>query len=348
MVLNPLAADLDHVLAHTDGLWDDLRGQRVFVTGGTGFFGCWLLESFCWANRTLELGTEMTVLTRRPEAFAQKAPHLASDPAVTLHTGDVTTFDFPSGEFSHVIHAATEADSRLIAEEPLAMLDTIVAGTRRTLDFAAACGARRFLLTSSGAVYGRQPLETTHVGEDYLGAPDPMGRAASYGEGKRLAEILCAIYGRSGTLEPVIARCFAFAGPYLPLGGAYAAGNFVRDALVGRSIEIGGDGTPRRSYLYASDLAIWLWTLLLRGQPCRPYNVGSEDDLSITELAAKIATLGGGLPVRIAKTPEPGRSPERYVPCTARAREELGLRARVPTDTALAKMMEWQRFYESK
>ena len=74
---NPLAADLDHVLAHTEGVWEQLRGARLFVTGGTGFFGCWLLESFLWASDRMELKATMTVLTRSPERFRAKAPHLA-------------------------------------------------------------------------------------------------------------------------------------------------------------------------------------------------------------------------------------------------------------------------------
>jgi dTDP-glucose 4,6-dehydratase len=127
------------------------------LTGGTGFFGCWLVESFCHVNQMLSLGAEITILTRSPEAFSKKCPHLASDPAVKLHVGDVRNFVFPSGEYRYVIHAATEARARQAEEAPLEMLSTIVAGTERTLEFAATHGAKKFLLTSSGAVYGKQP-----------------------------------------------------------------------------------------------------------------------------------------------------------------------------------------------
>src|SRR5574341_202018 len=111
--MNPLAADLDHILDHTRDFWDELRGERVFLTGGTGFFGCWLLESFLWANDRLELGARAAFLTRSPDSFRAKAPHLAGHPAVTLMEGDVRTFDFPSGTFSHIIHAATESSAKL-------------------------------------------------------------------------------------------------------------------------------------------------------------------------------------------------------------------------------------------
>ena len=113
MGMNPLANDLDHVLAHTQGLWDELRGQRIFVTGGTGFFGCWLLESFVWANDKLKPGSVGGGVDPEPERIPAKAPHLASHPAIQFHAGDVRSFEFPAWQFSHVIHAATEASAKL-------------------------------------------------------------------------------------------------------------------------------------------------------------------------------------------------------------------------------------------
>ncbi|MBI4454622.1 MAG: NAD(P)-dependent oxidoreductase [Acidobacteria bacterium] len=154
---NPLASDLDHVLAHTTGLWEELRGQRIFITGGTGFIGLWLLESFTWANDKLGLNSSALVLTRNPDGFRHKAPHLASRSPIQFYVGDVRSFEFPGGTFSHIIHAATEASAKLNNENPLLMFDTIAEGTRGTLDFSLRCGAEKFLLTSSGAVYGRQP-----------------------------------------------------------------------------------------------------------------------------------------------------------------------------------------------
>jgi len=344
---NPLAADLDHVLAHTVGLWEDLRGQRIFITGGTGFFGCWLLESFAWANDRLGLGATALVLTRDPAAFAHKAPHLASHPAIRFHSGDVRSFDLPSGHFAHVIHAATDGDLKQMAADPLAVFDINVLGTRRVLEFARQCGATNFLFTSSGAVYGRQPPDLAQLAEEYHGAPDPTDAQSAYGaagEEKRIAETLCALYARQHGLKTKIARCFSFVGPYLPLDGKFAAGNFIRDALRGGPIRIGGDGTPVRSYLYAADLAIWLWTILLRGTAGRPYNVGAEEAVSIAGLAQATArAVQPPVAVEIARQPAPGAAAERYVPSTRRAQAELGLAQWVMLDEALRRTLAWGR-----
>src|SRR3989304_8342640 len=149
--------DLDHILEHPPQLWEEIRGQNIFITGGTGYFGCWLLESFTRINDRLDLAARATVLSRNPAAFVTKAPHLANHPSVHLIQGDVRDFKFPRGEFPFVIHAATEASAKLNQENPLLMFETIVEGTRRTLEFARTHGTRKFLLTSSGAVYGKQP-----------------------------------------------------------------------------------------------------------------------------------------------------------------------------------------------
>jgi nucleoside-diphosphate-sugar epimerase len=345
----PIATtDLDLILDHTRDLWAETRGQRIFLTGGTGFFGCWLVESFLHANRALQLDAKIAVLTRNPTAFAQKCPHLQSDPALTLIPGDVRDFKLPpnldSADFRYVIHAATEASAKQSAEEPLAMLETILHGTERTLQFASTHGARKFLLTSSGAVYGEQPASITHLPEDYAGAPNPLARSSVYAEGKRAAELLCALYANAG-LECKIARCFAFVGPHLPLDAHFAIGNFLRDAMSGQPIQINGDGTPKRSYLYAADLAIWLWTMLFRAPSMEAFNVGSEEAVSISSLAHTVAnSLGANTPIHIAQQAQPGIPPRQYVPSTQKAEQLLGLRPSVSLEESLRRTAKWHGY----
>ena len=224
--------------------------------------------------------------------------------------------------------------------------DTVVEGTRHTLDFAVQCHARKFLLTSSGVVYGKQPSGMTHVSEDYCGAPDPADPNSAWGESKRAAEFLCAYYSRKHGIETKIARCFAFVGPYLPLDIHYAIGNFIRDALNGGPIYVSGDGTPYRSYLYAADLAIWLWTILFRSTPGEAYNVGSEDAITIRDLAFLVAASFPNSPkVVIAKSCAPGQTADRYVPSVKKARESLGLNSWIKLKEALDRTIKWDQSF---
>jgi nucleoside-diphosphate-sugar epimerase len=347
--MTDLSRDRQHVLERTAGLWEPLRDRRIFITGGTGFFGKWLLQSFLWANEEFKLRSQLVVLSRNWPAFCSQMPHLAADPAISSCAGDVRDFAFPPGRFSHVIHAATDSSAKLNEENPLLMLDTIIQGTRHTLDFARHCGAEKFLLTSSGAVYGEQPPDLTNVGEDYLGAPDTMAPRSAYGQGKRIAEHLCVLYGQQYQFEAKIARSFAFVGPHLPLDIHFAIGNFIRDGLRGGPIVVQGDGTPCRSYLYAADLAIWLWAILLCGAAGRPYNVGSEEAISIAELAHVVADGFRPRPeVRIVGSPTPGEPAKRYVPSTRRAQSELNLRETVDLRQAIERSIEYYRQLEAR
>jgi len=346
---NWLDRDLEMISARTAPLWEEIRGERLFITGGTGFFGCWLAESFCHVNRALNLEAELLILTRDPAAFARKCPHLASNSALTLLRGDVRNFEFPAGEFRYVIHAATEASARQAAEAPLEMLSTIIDGTARTLKFAATHGTRAFLLTSSGAVYGKQPSDLTHVPETYIGAPDHLDPASVYAEGKRVAEHLCVQYQKNFAIGCKIARCWAFCGPHLPLDAHFAIGNFISDVLAGRPIEIKGDGTPRRSYLYAADLTIWLWTILFRALDLIPINVGSARDVSILELAQSVAAvLNPDAEIRVAHKAVSGVQPARYVPSVDRARQLLGLEETIPLQETIRRTAAWNREQQIK
>lgn len=339
--------DLAEVLTLAQPSFETLRGARLFLTGGTGFFGHSLLESLLYANRALALNLEATVLTRDADRFQRSSPHICSDAAISLLEGDVRTFPFPPEPYTHIVHAATDSGNQPPHRSAYDLAETILDGTRRVLQFARASGATRLLYTSTGAVYGRSTtlLQTP---ETYLGGPDPLQLASSYDEAKRMAEHLCIAYAQDSPLEPVIARCFAFIGPHLPLDAHFAIGNFVRDALRNEPLEIKGDGTPRRSWLYTSDLAAWLWTLLAKGTPGRAYNVGSDEGYTLVEAARLIAgTLrpdgngGSALPINIAGTPAPSSPLNSYVPSVDRVRRELGLSVTVPLSEAVRRTATW-------
>ena len=354
-MMNPLASDLDHILTATRNEWEGLRGERIFITGATGFFGCWLLETFAWANRRLNLGATATILSRNPEALWRKMPHLRGEPIQSV-VGDIRNFAFPPGAFSHVIHAAAESSTDLNARDPKEMLETIVAGTSHCLEFASQANTRKFLFVSSGAVYGKQPPEIDNIDEDYSRGPDPLDPASAYAEGKRTGELLCVLAARESSLQPKIARCFAFVGPYMKLNAHFAIGNFMRDHLAEEAIRVQGDGTSVRSYMYASDLMIWLWTILFRAKSCRAYNVGSEEAISIADLAREVASIprdaqdltgfpsrDGDLRVEIACKPVAGVPASRYVPSTQRVHKELGLTNSVRLRDAIERTISWNR-----
>lgn len=314
--------------------------MSLFLTGGTGFFGRSILRRIAAATqRTGYAPPKVTVLTRSPASFLARYPEFSGLAWLTFHAGDILSglSAFPKdGKFTHVLHAA--ADSTLGPQmAPLDRFDQIVTGTRSVLDFAVRVGAKRFLLTSSGGVYGTQPATLERIPESYLGMPDPLSADNAYSVSKRQAEHLCALYSEKHGLVTVVARCFAFVGPDLPLNAHFAIGNFIRDALDRPEIIVNGNGTPLRSYLYQDDLADWLLTLLEKGKPAQAYNVGSDEAISIAELAHLVRDLiAPGKTVRlrgIAGADTTVRN--RYVPDIDKARSELGLQVTTPLADAI-------------
>jgi dTDP-glucose 4,6-dehydratase len=321
---------------------ESLRGTRLLLTGGTGFIGTWLLEHLAHLNERWVEPCRVYIPTRQPDAFAARAPHLWRRPEFTFITGDVQVFALPDAPCDYIIHAAGSASPHLKVQQPVEVGETIVAGTRRMLDVAREWGTRRMLFLSSGAVYGTQPPALERVSEDYAGGPDLSLPSSTYAEGKRYAESLCAAYAAAHSVPVCIARPFTFAAPYLDLDAGFALSDFLRDALHGQPLHILGDGSTVRSYAGATDMLRMLWAVLLRGQPGRAFNVGSESPVSVLELAQEVVrALGHPLAIEVTQQPVPGRLPERYLPDLARLRQEVSVQPISELADLVRETLEW-------
>lgn len=299
--------------------------SRLLLTGGTGFFGRSLLRHLLVSEGVGD--RSVAVISRDPERFLRIHPEFSGYGRISFLQGDIQQRDsLPWGQtFTHVLHAATDSTTGP-SLTPLQRYDQIVDGTRNILDLAVATGAHRFLLTSSGAIYGPQPADLAAIPEDWPGSPPLAEPSTAYGQAKRAAEHLCALYRDAHGLETVIARCFAFVGPDLPFNVHFAIGNFIRDALTSDAITVSGDGTALRTYLDQTDLAHWLFILLEHGRPGHAYNVGSDEVISIVDLAHLVRDiLAPQKPVRILGQPDSGRARNCYVPDIRRAQAQFGL-----------------------
>ena len=308
---------------------------RVLLTGGTGFFGRALLSHFLATD--MRAYSTICVLSRDPERFRNIYPELVACENVTLVRADIEDRkSLPWGQtFTHVLHAA--ADSTLGPKLlPLHRFHQIVAGTTNVLDLAVSTGANRFLLTSSGGIYGSQPPDLLKIPEEWPGCLPLDCPSSAYSQAKRAAEHLCALYRSSYGLQTIIARCFAFIGTDLPLDVHFAAGNFIRDALYEDAVVVAGDGTPLRTYLDQRDLARFLWTLLMHGHDGETYNVGSDREVSISQLAHLVRDLlAPEKPVRILGAADPSAARNRYVPCINKIQMLHDMRVEISLEQAI-------------
>jgi UDP-glucuronate decarboxylase len=282
-----------------------------------------------WQAEAAGRGPEFSVsiLTRSKDRFLADNPMFVIPRFVEFIEGDVLRPEtLPDNQsFTHILHAATDSTIGPLME-PLARYEQIVNGTRHLLDFAAKTGVRRFLLASSGGIYGAMPSDMERFTEAFTGAPDLLSVGNAYSTGKRASEHLCMLYQHKFGIESVIARCFAFVGVDLPRTVHFAIGNFINDALDSPSIIVNGSGLPLRSYMDQRDLAKWLMTLLAEAPGGQAYNVGSDQAVSIRDLACMVRdSISPGKPVDIRGNPAADNSRNIYVPDITKARS-IGLR----------------------
>ncbi len=205
MSKNLLVDDLNNILLHTQSLWEELRNQRIFIAGGTGFFGCWLLESLAWANDRKNLNVKALVLSRNPENFLQKAPHLYKHPAIEFLKGNAKDFDFPEGDFTYLIHSSVyqqPADERPSSQS---MANEMLDGTRHILNFCSQAKVEKMLLISTGAVYGKVPSHLRNIPEDFTDSIDPATSSSAYHHIRRMMESLTVLYAQENRFEAKIA-----------------------------------------------------------------------------------------------------------------------------------------------
>lgn len=330
--------DLDRIVSDVGVLFHKLKNQCLFITGGTGIVGKWLLESLVYADKKLGLNVDISVLTRDPERFRAEGVCAAH---VRVITGDVRSFQLPTTErVDYVIHGATDVVS---SGNHADVLQTCTLGTANLLAQAQKYGAGRVLLLSSGAVYGKTPTELTEIPESFIGPMDFRSVDAAYGEGKRCAELMCALASASSGMVIPVARCFAMIGPHVPLDKHFAIGNFIGAALRSEPIRIEGDGTPVRSYLYMSDVIARLLILLLDGKS-DAYNVGGRNPISINDLALKVRSIiNPDCTIEIKGKDLHGVHANRYIPSVKHFDSIWPLPAPVSIEEAICKTADWYR-----
>ena len=334
--------DLEHIYQNTQDIWESFRGKSIFVTGGTGFFGKWLLESFIYVNEKLALNAKITILTRNPEAFLKEYPFYKEyTNTIQFVKGDILNYDFNLEEkFQFIIHAATTSDEKTNLSNPIILADSIIQGSRNIYAFAIKNPIESFLNISSGAIYGIQPNETQRTKEEDSFIIDLYNPKASYYESKRVAEMYGSLHFEQFKLPIKTARCFAFIGPHLPLDKHFAIGNFINNILNEEDIIIRSNGMSIRSYMYMSDLIVWLLKILIKGENNTAYNVGSDYPVKIKDLAGIISgNFNSKVIVQGEGSNEAGNL---YVPDIEKAKS-LGLTIKINLKDAIDKTIKYYK-----
>ena len=265
------------------------------------------------------------LLTRNILKFKSRCPKSIDLSNINFIEGNILDpSSLPKNIFNYVIHAATDSTASL----KLNHLDRsvqIVNGTRNVLEWCKNADVKRFLFISSGGVYGtinKPVFEYENI------CPSISNIDNTYSVSKLYSEHLCFLYASRYNFSTSLARCFSFVGRDLPKDAHFAIGNFLGNVIKDKSIVINGDGLPIRSFMDQDDLANWLFKILFDGEANEIYNVGSDEEISIKDLAELIKKIfKSNVKIILKNKTINGQSGERnyYVPNIDKAKIELKL-----------------------
>jgi dTDP-glucose 4,6-dehydratase len=233
---------------------------------------------------------------------------------------------------------ASPASPRDFPTYPIQIVKVGTLGTHNMLGVALASGAR-FLLASTSEVYG-DPLVHPQP-EAYWGNVNPLGPRGCYDEAKRCAEAFTMAYNRAHNLDTRIVRIFNTYGPRMRLDDGRVIANFMSQALRGEPMTVYGDGSQTRSLCYVDDLVAGILAVLDSSDPL-PFNLGSEQEVTVLELAHEVAGLAGSK-AGVSHEPLPQDDPRQRRPDLARARSILGWEAKVGLRDGLQRTLEYFR-----
>ena len=336
--------DAEAVLTGRTEVLKPLANRHLFISGGTGFLGTWLLELIAILNAGYQFSTQVTVLSRSAPDFARRHKHLGGRKEYRFVEGDIRYLTELPRDTDFVLHAAALTDRRLFASNPTVVGEVNGVGTIRLLRAANLLEhVKKVVLVSSGLVYGPQALSVERIDESSSsGFPCDTANAV-YAESKRFAEAMASSFVSETKLPLVIVRPFAFVGPYQSLELPWAVTDFIRDSLAGRSIKIMGDGSTVRSLMYASDYAYWTLAALACGRERNAYNIGSPHPIDLLSLARMITQHFMPQPEILTKIGQAGHETTRLVPCVDKARRELGVEITVSLPEAVQKAIAWHK-----
>jgi nucleoside-diphosphate-sugar epimerase len=287
--------------------------MKLLIIGGTGFFGKSILDSFFKGRLEKSKINSIIVLSRNADRFLNNYPEFKNE-KIQYIKGDITTIDYlPEADI--VIHAATSTKQIDYKLNPKEEKRNIEIGCTNYIELAKKLHKNaKIVYCSSGAVYGKQPIKVKKMSEDFpfQDINELTLEKRDYAFGKRNAEEQIKKLGKLG-IQVAIARCFAFYGKYLPKDGHYAYGNFLNQAIQGKDIEIKAKHQVFRSYMHSDDLVESLIKIASQASPeCPIYNVGSDEEISIFDLADQIAL---NYNVRVTKPKNiDSKNIDRYVP----------------------------------
>ena len=318
--------------------------MKVLITGGAGFIGSHLAE------RYLERGDEVYIIDDLSTCSMDNIEHLKGSPKFTYYIDTIRHHRLTAELIDTcdiIYHLAAAVGVKLIVESPVRTIETNIQGTDVVLSLAAK-KRKRVLVASTSEVYGKREQVPFREDDDLVMGSTSKGRW-SYACSKAIDEFLAIAYWKEKLVPTVIARLFNTVGPRQTGQYGMVIPNFVRQALMGRDITVYGDGRQTRCFTHVSDVVGALMGLAENYHALgEVYNIGSQQEVTILELAERIKALTESnsriVFVPYEKAYEEGfEDMMRRVPDTTKIHHLIGYAPKCNLDEILTSVIEYQR-----
>lgn len=324
-----------------------MEKKTVLVTGGAGFIGSFLCEALLKeGNRVICIDNFSTGHVRNIEPMLRNPDfqflRLDINERFDLEAfAELEPFKVKFLGVQEIYHLAMPTAVKDYDQYKMQILLANSAGTRHVLDVAVKYKTR-VLLASAGTVYGSREDKRDTVDETELGVVDQLNPRAAVNEGKRFAETMFATYADVYGLDAKIARIFRTYGPRMPLFHGHQIPDFVLNVLDGKPLTIMGDANTTTALVYVSDVVDGLVRLMRADKGIGPVNLGSDVNLKIADVAAKIMALAEN-EVKVEYEPQLAHMIPLSLPNLHKAREILGWLPLVRLDDGLKKTIDYVR-----
>lgn len=324
---------------------EELGGTTWLISGGGGFIGSYFLDLLRVCNeRVFSRPCRVLCIDNFLTGVPDRVRHLLDNKHFHFITGDITKPLEIIGDVHYIIHAAGIASPPIYRQYPLETIEVNVTGLKNLLELAKTKEPKSFMCFSSSEIYGDPSPENIPTAEDYNGNVSCTGPRACYDESKRLGETLAVNYFRQYGLPVKIVRPFNIYGPGQHLEDRRVLPDFFRGAIMEKKIRVLSDGSPTRSFCYIRDGIAGFLSVLLSDFQGEAFNIGSDQETSIIELAHLVADITGDVEVEFQQSPDVEYlidNPRRRCPDLTKAKTLLGYRPQVSLEAGLRRMLAW-------
>jgi len=318
--------------------------KTYLVTGGAGFIGSHLVDALLARGHRVLVIDDLSTGRLQNIAHLKSHPHFEHSIDTVLNRELVTKLVARSDA---IFHLAAAVGVRLVVESPVRTIEANVAGAEVILDVASRAQCPT-LMTSSSEVYGKATKVPFTEADDLALGNTTSGRWA-YGCSKALNEFLAFAYYREKQLPIVVVRLFNTAGPRQTDRYGMVLPSFARQALSGCPITVYGDGSQRRCFCYVGDVVTALIKLMdHQGAIGQVFNVGSDEEITIADLAERVRTATGSqsaivrIPYEQAWDDQFEDMPRR-VPDLSRVRTLIGFEPTTGLDEIIGRVIDYER-----